>query len=79
MTFAKMGADWTYFIISVMLPKYMNDVLHLSIRQIGMYNALPWILKSGVSYSYGYWSDRAIARQKIGISQARKLAVFFGI
>lgn len=71
-------SDWTFFIASNMLPKYMNDVLHLSIRDIGTFNSMPWILKTVTSYAFGYAIDKSIARQQIGISNARKLAVFLG-
>lgn len=56
----------------------MNDVLHLSIRDIGTFNSLPWILKTITSFTFGFLIDRLIARGKIGITNARKLAVFLG-
>lgn len=56
----------------------MNDILHLSIRDIGTFNALPWILKTITSFVFGFGIDRVIGRGKIGITNARKLAVFLG-
>lgn len=65
-------------ILSFINFQYMNDVLHLSIRDIGYFNSLPWILKTVTSYVFGYLIDRSIARRHIGITNARKLAVVLG-
>lgn len=56
----------------------MNDVLHLSIRDIGIFNSLPWILNTITSFGFGFIIDRLIAKGKIQITNARKLAVFLG-
>ncbi|KAJ6644335.1 Sialin [Pseudolycoriella hygida] len=73
---AKICGDFAYFVDNTTLPKYMNDVLHLSIRDVGAFNALPWILKTIVSFAFGYTLDRMVSKQKIRITTARKLAVF---
>lgn len=53
----------------------MNDVLHLSIRNVGLFHSLPWLLQTLTAYTFGYTIDRCIERGHIGISNARKLAV----
>lgn len=70
--------DWSYYVVSTTLPKYMNDVLRFSIRDIGVYNSIPWILGNIISYIYGYLIDKAIGARKISITNARKLSVFLG-
>lgn len=71
-------ADWSYYIVSVTLPKYMNDVLHFSILDIGTYNSIPWITRISISYVFGFAIDRLIACGRISVTRARKLAVLLG-
>lgn len=56
----------------------MNDVLHLSIRNIGTFNSMPWILEIAIAFAFGFIIDRSIKQGSIGITSARKLAVFLG-
>lgn len=56
----------------------MNDVLHFSIRDVGTYISLPWILRTLLTFAFGYAVDKAVAKQSISVTNARKLAVFIG-
>lgn len=57
------------------LPKYMNDVLHVSIQENGIYTSVPWAMRIIVSFAGGYVSDWLIATERISISNARKMFV----
>lgn len=56
----------------------MNDVLHFNIRDVGVFNSVPWIARTTISYIFAYVIDRFIIRDKISVTHARKLAVFIG-
>lgn len=59
------------------LPKYMADVLRFSIKDNGIYSALPYIVMWVVSILTGFLSDWLIVRKYLGITNARK--VFTGV
>lgn len=67
--------DWAYYTILVDLPKYMNDVLHVSIRDNGVLTSLPWAMFMLVSVSAGFGSDRLIASGCLTVTNTRKLLV----
>lgn len=73
-----MCSDWTHYVTATTLPKYMNDVLHFEIRDVGIYSSLPWILRTIIAYAFGLVIDKAIANGHISVTNARKLAVFLG-
>lgn len=75
---AALANDWCYAVITVDLPKYMNDVLHVSIRDNGIYNSVPWIGRMFVSFSSSFLSDYVIKKGYISVTNARKTAVFMG-
>lgn len=70
-----MVGDWAYYSILIDLPKYMNDVLHVSIKDNGMLTSLPWAMFMLVSVSSGFLSDRLIASGRLSITNTRKLLV----
>lgn len=67
--------NWAYNVLSTTLPKYMNDVLRFSIQDIGLFNSLPWLVRTIFSYIFGYFIDKAIVVKMITVTNARKLAV----
>lgn len=70
-----MVGDWAYYSILVDLPKYMNDVLHVSIKNNGILTSLPWAMFMTVSVTAGYFSDKLIASGRLSITNTRKLLV----
>lgn len=75
---AAIAHDWCYFVITTDLPKYMNDVLHVSIKNNGIYNSVPWLARMVVSFVSSFFSDYVIKKQLISVTNARKVAVFLG-
>lgn len=74
---AQIGHDWGFYIMVTDLPKYMNDVLHFSIKDNGIYSSAPYFVMWVVSVSTGFLSDFLIVRKFISITTARK--VFTGV
>lgn len=56
----------------------MNDVLHFSIQDNGLYTSLPQLLKLIVSLATGAWSDWLIANDYLSITNARKIFIVIG-
>lgn len=74
-----MLGDWSYYVISTDLPKYIYEVLHVSIHDTGIFVSVPWILRTIIAYAFGLLVDWLIASKRMGVTNARKLAVFLGI
>lgn len=53
----------------------MNDVLHVSIRDNGIYTSIPWLVRALVAFTSGYWSDWLVSTGRVSITNARKLFV----
>lgn len=69
------GQDWSFTVIVIDLPKYMNDVLHFSIQDNGLYTSLPQLLKLIVSLAAGALSDWLIGNNYMSITNARKIYI----
>lgn len=60
------------------LPKYMKEVLGFSVREIGVYTSLPYLLMWTVSIVSGFFSDYLINSGYATTTQARKIFTAFG-
>lgn len=61
------------------LPKYMNDVLHFSIQDNGVYSSIPQAIKLILALLTGALNDWLIAANYMTITNARKLFVAVGM
>lgn len=68
-------ADWTYYVLETDLPKYMNDVLHVSVEENGVYSSIPSAAFVPVALLSSYWCDWLISSGRLNITQTRKLFV----
>lgn len=64
--------------ITANLPKYMNDVIHVSIHKNGIYSAMPRILSLVVALLAGCVCDWMTATRGISITNVRRTFIFFG-
>ena len=62
-------------VLSIDLPKYMNDVLHFSVKDNGLYSSLPYVLNSTSGLVAGRLSDWLITSKKLSTTNTRKLMV----
>lgn len=69
---------WGYFVVNVDLPKYMNDVMHVSVEKNGLYSSLPKFLSIFVSIFTGFVSDWMYEKCKISLTIIRKVFVSLG-
>lgn len=65
----------SFQIINTDLPKYLNDVLHVSINDNGLYSSIPRILSVFVSIGSGIVADILQHRLNIDRTNVRKLFV----
>jgi MFS family permease len=61
--------DWAFFVFGyylfffmTWLPSYFQQVYHLELKQVGLFNVLPWLLAAVLLWSFGYLSDRLLKR-----------------
>lgn len=75
---AQIGHDFGFYIMVSDLPKYMKDILNLSVSDNGVASALPYFLMWVVSICSGVLSDVLIKHNKITITFARKMFTTIG-
>jgi ACS family hexuronate transporter-like MFS transporter len=61
--------DWAFFVFGyylfffmTWLPGYFQQVYHLDLKQVGLFNILPWLLAAVLLWSFGYLSDYLLRR-----------------
>lgn len=67
--------DWTFYVVLIDLPKYMHDVLHVSVKDNGILTSLPWAFYIVLCLISGYISDMLVSSGRCGITTARKFMV----
>src|SRR5688572_16498064 len=68
-------AAWYFFIF--WLPKYLTDVRHLDIRQIGYFAWIPYAF-AGLGSLCGGWLSSCLLRRNFSLAAARKIALGIG-
>lgn len=56
----------------------MHDVLHVTVMENGVYNAVPWVVRMIISFVASFVSDYVIKKEYVSVTNARKVAVFLG-
>ena len=61
--------DWAFFVFGyylfffmTWLPSYLQQVYDLDLRQVGMFNILPWLAAALLLWAFGYLSDWLLKR-----------------
>lgn len=72
--FAKFLTDAAWFFFIFWLPKYLADVRHLNIKQIGYYAWIPYVFAGVGSFAGGLLSSYLIKRD-LSIGTSRKLCL----
>lgn len=73
-----MGQDWIIFVMSSNLPKYMREVIGFSVRDVGLYSSLPYVLMWIISLVSARICDYLIRHDYVSITQARKMFTVAG-
>ncbi|XP_030245781.1 putative inorganic phosphate cotransporter [Drosophila navojoa] len=75
---AQIGHDWGYYVMITCLPKFMADVLGVTIRSNGIMTSLPFVAMFISSISCGFLTDWLIRTGRMSINLERKLFNFIG-
>ena len=61
--------DWAFFVFGyylfffmTWLPSYFQQVYHLDLKQVGLFNVLPWFSAAVLLWAFGYLSDWLLKR-----------------
>ena len=71
---AKFLTDAVWFFFIFWLPKYLGDVRHLNIKQIGLYAWIPYALAGAGSFSGG-WLSSILVRRHRTVNASRKICL----
>ncbi len=71
---AKFMSDSAWYFFIFWLPKYLGDVRHLNIKQIGYYAWVPYALAGAGSF-LGGWFSTLLVRRNLTIDRSRKIAL----
>lgn len=71
---AKFFSDAAWYFFVFWLPKYLGDVRHLNIGQIGYYAWIPFAVAAGGAFSGG-WLSGALIKRHLSINLSRKIAM----
>ncbi|GAC1656351.1 MAG: MFS transporter [Acidobacteriaceae bacterium] len=69
--FAKFLTDSAWFFFIFWLPKYLADIRHLNIKQIGYYAWIPYAL-AGAGSAFGGWLGSYLIRRHLKVGSSRK-------
>jgi ACS family hexuronate transporter-like MFS transporter len=71
---AKFLTDSSWFFFIFWLPKYLSDVRHLNIKEIGYYAWIPYALAGAGSF-LGGWLSGFLIRYHVGLGASRKICL----
>ena len=71
---AKFLTDAVWFFFIFWLPKYLGDVRHLNIKQIGYYAWIPYALAGAGSFTGG-WLSSLLVRRHLTVNLSRKICL----
>ena len=74
---AKLLGDSAWYFFIFWLPKYLADVRHLNIKEIGYYAWIPFAL-AGAGSLFGGWFSGYLIRRGWGVTSSRKLSLAIG-
>ena len=71
---AKFFTDSAWFFFTLWLPKYLGDVRHLNIKEIGYYAWIPYAF-AGLGSMTGGWLGSWLLQKNFSLNAARKIAL----
>lgn len=66
-------ANWAFYVVSMDLPKYLNDILHIPIQKNAIYSSIPRIASIFVSILTGFISDWMHTNRGDSLTNIRKI------
>lgn len=69
---------WAFTVMATNFPKYLSDVLHIPLKKVSIYTAVPRFIGIIVSIFSGFLSDWMYSKRKISLTKVRKIFVVLG-
>lgn len=73
------GMDFSFYVMTTDLPKYLSDVMRFDVEKNGLYSSLPQILNFFTAMGFGVLSDFCINKRYLSVRNTRKFFTTTGI
>lgn len=73
------GCDFSFYVMTTDLPKYLSDVMRFDVEKNGLYSSLPQILNFFSSIGFGILSDICINRKYLSVKNTRRFFTTSGM
>lgn len=67
------GIDFSFYVMTTDLPKYLSDVMRFDVEKNGLYSSLPQILNFFSSMSFGLLSDICVNKEYLSVRNTRRI------
>lgn len=67
------GIDFSFYVMTTDLPKYLSDVMRFDVERNGLYSSLPQILNFFSGMGFGLLSDYCINRKYLSVKNTRRI------
>lgn len=66
------GIDFSFYVMTTDLPKYLADVMRIDVEKNGLYSSLPQILNFFTAMGFGLLSDICINKKYLSVRNTRR-------
>ncbi|KAJ6633662.1 putative inorganic phosphate cotransporter [Pseudolycoriella hygida] len=73
------GIDFSFYVMTTDLPKYLSDVMRFDVEKNGLYSSLPQILNFFSALAFGLLSDFCINKKYLTVKNTRRIFTTTGI
>lgn len=67
------GIDFSFYVMTTDLPKYLADVMRIDVERNGLYSSLPQVLNFFSAMAFGLLSDICINKEYLSVRNTRRL------
>jgi len=67
------GIDFSFYVMTTDLPKYLSDVMRFDVEKNGLYSSLPQVLNFFSAMAFGLLSDVCINKQYLSVKNTRRI------
>lgn len=72
------GIDFSFYVMTTDLPKYLSDVMRFDVEKNGLYSSLPQILNFFSAMGFGLLSDICINKEYLSVKNTRRIFTTVG-
>lgn len=67
------GMDFSFYVMTTDLPKYLSDVMRFDVEKNGLYSSLPQMLNFFSALGFGLLSDVCINKEYLSVKDTRRI------